>query len=433
MGMGQAVADDPRTALQIAYLGVGGWSLLAVPGVYALSRSRLGDPAAGWAALLMASYALVPRISTRALIEVVCVVPLVWGLVLLDASCVGRARRRFAMALAGGLLFGFAVTLRFQLGIVALAMVVWLVIQAGRDRDASLVTRLAPLFGFCAAGMVVLLAEGGRDMASGRPFLDTLIRYLRFNLQHSSKFGTSAWYTYLLQLVAYTIPPATLMLARPLWRAARAHALLSLCLLVFVLAHTLVPHKEDRFLFPILPLLFVLLGAALAQLREAGRWHRLAFGFFVSINVIGLGVATLSDAHRNLTVPLSQIGASGSYQVAVVGTHQVPHYYLGVRSRARGFKTWQDLRTAMGEGHRPDYVLIRPVPEQGARAQLSSLGLACTAAGTFPGDLVDRALVFLNPRHNKRRQPTGLFDCRPEQQVRAQPITSLSSLLAVSP
>jgi len=36
--------------------------------------------------------------------------------------------------------------------------------------------------------------------------------------------------------------------------------------------HQLIPHKEERFLFTVYPMFFVLLGAALAECAEGGIW-----------------------------------------------------------------------------------------------------------------------------------------------------------------
>ncbi|MFC1609957.1 hypothetical protein ACFL6C_03280 [Myxococcota bacterium] len=416
MAMGQLIgAEDPRSVLKVAYLAVGCWSLLAIPGAYLLARPRLGSTAGAVAAWLVAAQAIMPRISSRALIEVVCVVPLVWSLVLVDrAARSGKVGERLVWALAGGMIFGLAVMLRFQVGIIAAGIVGWLICVALRA-DGPPVLRYAPVGGFVLAGMGMVLVQGGLDLFFDRPFFDTMLRYVSFNLGHSSKFGTSAWYNYVLQLIGYTVPPATVALAGPLWRAARAHPLVAVSLVVFVLAHSLVPHKEDRFLFPILPLLFVVLGAALAAIREGGRWQRGALWLFWIVNGLVLVPATLSDGHRNLTVPLSEIhNMPGSYDVAVVGMKHAPAYYLGNGSRMHVMKELDTFCERVQRGMlSPDFVLLRPVPDSNVLARVGATGLSCEGPREYRGDLVDRLLVVLNPRHNKRRAATGLLDCRP--------------------
>jgi hypothetical protein len=201
-----------------------------------------------------------------------------------------------------------------------------------------------------------------------------------------------------------------------MWGAAKKHVLVAAALVVFVAAHSLVPHKEDRFLFPVLPLLFVLLGSALAEIRSGGRWSRRAFAFFWSVNAAALIVTSSSDAYRNLTVPLSEIRekAQGA-EVLIVGTTRahVPAYYLGGDEHLRTLKTLADFSTELQAGIRPrGFVLFWPGPSPDERSRLDALGLGCGEPTIFQGDVADRVMVLLNPEHNRRRQATALFDCR---------------------
>jgi hypothetical protein len=352
-----------------------------------------------------------PRIASRALIEVGAMLPLVWSLSFLDASVRGPPRARFLAAFAGGLLFALAAMIRFQVGVIGLAVVGWLAWHALRRPEGG--RAWVPLAGLACAGAVGAGAQIGVDAIAGRGPFATILAYLDFNLGGSSQFGVSAWYTYVLQLLLLTVPPVTLWLAKPLWRACRAHALVSLSLLVFLVAHSLVPHKEDRFLFPILPLLFVLLGAALAELRRGDPWARRAFAFFWGVNILALPVACLSDAQRSVTVPLLEIGYTGEQvHLAIANIGRVPHLYLGHGHQVSRYSNLEELGAAVRRGgHGPDFILVRPVPDEASVAALAEAGLACRQPRIFAGDWVDQALVAINER-NRRRRPTGLLDCR---------------------
>jgi hypothetical protein len=406
-------AEDPASLLRAAYLALGFWSLLAIPAVYSLAKTRLGEDAARSAAWLTAAQALMPLVSTRALIEVVCIPPLVWGLVLADRTLRGPAWRRVAVSAAGALLIGVASIVRFQVGLIAVVVAAWLFWQSVRERGAPLSTRLAPVAGLLLGGALAATMAGAIDLALGRPFLGTVIAYVDFNVHNAAQFGTSAWYTYLLQLLLYTAPPASLLLARPLWQACKRHTLVVLAVVVFVAVHSVVGHKEDRFLFPILPLLFVLLGAALADLAGGSRWARASFRWFWAVNAVALFVAIASDAQQNLTRPLLEIGRRGDIaEVAVVGLRNVPRFYVGAGPRVIEARRLDDLMARIDAGHRPDAILFRPAPRPELLERLRRRGPS--AARCAPaGDFVDRLLVRLNPRRNKRRQPTGLVECEP--------------------
>jgi GPI mannosyltransferase 3 len=169
-------------------------------------------------------------------------------------------RRRL---LAAGVLASLAVFLRYQNGLVALGLLVLLLVQ--RRRDAVPYAVGAALGG---------LAGGALDWLTwGRPF-HSLLAYLQYNVVEgkSAAYGVSpfsyyaqvAWSSTGIAIVAIVVGAAAS------WR--RAPGLL-LVVAAFVLAHSLIGHKELRFLMPIVPLLLALAGAGLANLDE--RWFPL--------------------------------------------------------------------------------------------------------------------------------------------------------------
>jgi hypothetical protein len=86
--------------------------------------------------------------------------------------------------------------------------------------------------------------------------------------------------------------------------------------------------------------------------------------------------------------------------------------YLGHGHQVSGYGNLGELSAAMqGGGHGPDFILVRPVPDEASVAALAAVGLACRQPRLFAGDWVDQALVALNER-SRRRRPTALLDCR---------------------
>ncbi len=401
--------DDPAVLLHVAYAVLGAWSLLAIPAVFRLTERRLGGAAAQSAAWLMSAFALVPHISIRALIGVVAIVPMTWGLALFDEGrdC-SRWRPAVVLGTASGALLGLAAILRFQLGIVCLAagaVGAWDVARRGSRR-------LPLALGLIQGGLLAAAAQAALDGAVGRQPFSTVLHYVAFNLAHAQRYGTSPWYAYLLQLAVFTVPPATLVLAGPMLRAFRRHLTVGVSLVAFLVAHSLIGHKEDRFIFPILPLLFVGLGAALAEARvTSGRlWaHRL----FWTVNCLALVVATFADAQRNRTTPALFIARhSPDATVAVVAIASPLDFYLGERAHLVHLRDQMALRTAVERGLRPRYVISRDAPTDEQLFALQNLGLPCSYE-MYAGDVVDRVLYALNPRRNLRRRPSALWRCTP--------------------
>jgi hypothetical protein len=399
--------DSPTGGLHLAYLLLGLWSLLAVPGVYRLARARHGDAGARQAIWLMAAFAVVPSISTRALIEVACIPPLVWGLAWTEGA--SGARRPAGQAFLGGLGLGLGALVRFQLALVFPVVLTWLVLEATWRRAGW-----RTVAGFVGGGFVAVLVQGSMDLSLGRAFLGTPLAYLTFNLGHASDFGTSPWHTYILQLLVLTVPPVTLWLARPIWAACVRHPVVSCTLVVFVAAHSVIDHKEDRFLFPMLPLFFVLVGAALAELRKGARLERAAWVLFWGVNLVALGPAVTVDPQRTLTGPLLAIREQGGApQVAVVGFRDVPALYLGHGPTWTAYRDVVGLLDGVESGReRPAFIVSRPPIDSAVTSRLEAAGLACAEPTEFSGDFVDRLLLAVNPTHNRRRLPTTLRGCR---------------------
>ncbi len=245
-------ASDPATLVRVAYVVLGLVSVAAIPGVYVLTQRTFGVRAASTAAWLMAADALMPRIATRALISVVAMVPLIWGTVFVE-------RRR---GFLGGLLLGIATLFRYQVGLVCLVIAVLLAVWR-QWRTLAFV-----LLG----GAVAALAQGFIDLHTQGAWFASVINYVRFNETGASRYGVAPWFTYVLDFVGLTIPPATIWLARPLWKTAKTFVVVSVPFTVFVVAHSLVPHKEEHFIFAVLPYFFILLGVALAGVRRSVQW-----------------------------------------------------------------------------------------------------------------------------------------------------------------
>ncbi|MFZ5471227.1 MAG: hypothetical protein ACOZIN_17530 [Myxococcota bacterium] len=213
-----------------------------IASTYLLSRSvgasRLSSAlgAASFAFMGLAVY-----FAPRAMGETLSALPvtLAFALLLLDAP------RRWHLV-AAGVLLSLAVGFRLQNGLLCLGA---LGVLLARRRRTDALWLLGVLgLGALAYGLVDWLTWG-------KPFHSALV-YLRFNVLEgrSSDFGRSPPWHYLRVLVSaewLTVVPLV-GLAVLGFRRHRALAVLSL---VYLLAHSLIPHKELRFLFPLFPLL----------------------------------------------------------------------------------------------------------------------------------------------------------------------------------
>jgi GPI mannosyltransferase 3 len=226
-------------------------------------------------ALLGAAASLFPAgliYSGRAMAEVASAPFLAWGLWLLWPWGMGRAGKAAAYSVVpvlgdrrngmrelvlAGILFGLATVLRYQSGI--LLPVVLVIVAARRSVRAA---------AWVGVGIVAVLLLGGLlDWATwGRPFHSLLV-YVRFNLLEG---GANQWGIakrgFYLRALLLSNGPAVLILGLGFFAGLRRTWPVALPALLFLAVHSAIPHKELRFLYPVLPIFLLCAAVGLAAL-----------------------------------------------------------------------------------------------------------------------------------------------------------------------
>jgi hypothetical protein len=249
-----------RSGMALALVGkllMAACSALAFYPALRLARSLGGATAAVLVALVGLCFPTALLFGSRALGEVVSAALIAWAAWLtLDPARAVRRERDCGLA---GLLVGLAVFVRYQSGLVLLALGFLLLVQR----------QWRGLWRFARAAGLVAIAGGALDWLTwGRPF-QSLLLYLRYNLVEgqAAQWGTAPA-TFFLQTAwqstGWALAPLGIGLLCGMHRTWR----LVLVLSVFVLAHSLVPHKEFRFLVPVMPLFFAAVGVGLTVLVE---------------------------------------------------------------------------------------------------------------------------------------------------------------------
>ena len=197
-------------------------------------------------------------------------------------------RRRLALA---GFLIGLAVLVRLQYAVFAGVLAVAALRFEGKR------------WGVVAAGGLAALAVGAvSDLCAGRiPFAWVLVT-LRMNLGEgiAARFGTSPASAYLPMLAAHLFPFALPIVFGAILSGARYRPLL-LAALANLLVHSVIAHKEYRFIWLTALSLLVLAAVASARLAEhvaarrgPGRSLRLTEALLVCA---AWGLASLWSAH----------------------------------------------------------------------------------------------------------------------------------------
>lgn len=292
--------DSPFVYVRATKLVFALLSLGTALGAYRLALVLIDEPQnpkkelpAALAAAVFALAAPVLYFSHRAMSENATALPVVWGLALVLDE---RSPRR--LLLLGASLLGLAVLFRLQSGVFCAGALG--ILLARRGKPAAEAAASAKRATGAATGdgaesssaaaksraavrdvaLVLLgwaLVYGAWDAAAwhdapgakyGGWFHSALV-YLRFNLLEgkAAAWGTSPW-SYYLETLWSSMAGVTVLLAVGAALAARRATGLLVVVLAFLLLHSVTPHKELRFILPVLPLAAALLGVGLATLGD---------------------------------------------------------------------------------------------------------------------------------------------------------------------
>jgi phosphatidylinositol glycan class B len=263
-------------------------------GVHRLSRTLGASPlAAAAGASVFALAGPIVYFGHRAMSETASALAVVFGFALMLASPSAR-RWRFYL---GASLLGLAVLLRLHNGLFCLGM---LGILAGRRRGADLIRCALVLAAWAVLfGLIDKLTWGG--------WFHSALRYLEFNLVEgrASQFGVAPWYWY-ARVLWRSMPWVTVPLGAGVLLSARQAPGVLATALVFLAAHSITPHKELRFLLPVMPILCAL--AAVGMTALSRRLPARAAAIPPAVLVL----AAAGSGARASSLTFGQLGAYGS-------------------------------------------------------------------------------------------------------------------------
>lgn len=385
--------DDALNQIRWLYAWLGLFSMVAVAGgwwlFHRLDRADWGLHAVAWGGL----HFLAVFVSTRALIETMAA-PLM--LVCAVASvCYAQSGRRGWLAGAMAALV-LASVFRFQAGAV---VVVLLALPVMRREWGDLIVVLA-------VGLVGFLLTGWGDLWLKGGFHVSLRLYLEYNINQSSSFGVSPWYNYTLLLVAASLPPVLVARYRGFdWRAYLRLLWPAIALLgVFVVVHSMVPHKEDRFMAPILPLYLMLLAPLSAHLWRA-RPHGWRTITYVAINATLFVLLSVRPTQFNVIGPVRYFRTDP--KVTRVWAIQPSMEAWPVAYSERPSPVLERVDTL------PQWLRAQPSCSEGIMVRSDALDRVrldgYREVKVFGPGLPERLVIMINPERNTRRNPMHLF------------------------
>lgn len=215
------------------------------------------------------------------------------------AAWTGRRGRSLVLSAAAGCVWALAFYCRFQIGFAVAGAAAWLLLVRRPHPSLLLMMGIGLVAGLASNLLIDHWLYGA--------WVLTPLQYWSQNVLHgkASLFGTAPWWATALPFLIILIPPFSVPLVGVLlvgvWRCRR-HVLVW-TVVPFVVAHALVPHKELRFMVPVVGALVPLLALSLDSLPEGflnrllgwcrSRVGRAVMGLALLVNAVALAVLTV--------------------------------------------------------------------------------------------------------------------------------------------
>jgi len=348
---------------------------------------------------LLSLHFLMPFASTRAFGESIAITLVLGGFLLIE--------RRYIFW--GAFLLGISCLYRFQVGLLAFGFAAYF-----------LGTKQWKNFGLIVlAGVATAGVESVIDLAYGRWPLETLYNYFYVNKDGAVEHSIQPWYNTWATLLPIWFLPFSLPLMTQLKKMERFEKVYLGVILFFVLLHSLIPHKEERFLYPILPLMLLLFGRIWAR-AWGTKFEKWFFRpFFGTILGLGLAVAAVSNSQAGEYEPL-RLAEKVKGPVLIWDFNSVlrisffRHRLVKPPVDYQEFDRWPSAQELVPYKDRKLFFVTSELENLNLWEQQSSQILA---AGWNCADkiriqsLADSVIYKMNPRYNTRRKPTFLIEC----------------------
>lgn len=428
---------SPEVKMTVVRLVHALYSLLVVYFGYKLTERLSNKANARLVGLMLALVWFMPFMSVRNLVEMVCIPPYLAALYLMVKQEQNSRKRVMPYFWAGAL---FALAFVFRYHTVLFGAGAGLVLLYKRQwREA-----VAVLLGFIVTAFLI---QGTIDIIFFDYPFHSIVAYFLYNTENAENFSTGPVYRFALTILGFLVPPISAFLVVGYAKTAKLAPKLFWGGLIFFVAHSLFPNKQERFILPLLPLIMILGVIGWQQfVRSSGFWHKrrkllaVSWGFFWVLNLLATVGMAFTYTKKSRVAPLVYLSEKPNLDAIVLefGNHSVkkpPLFYLGRMSAVHedylkdehlvyqeyltgqkqlpeNFamvytlnedKTPAELQEQLaGSTYKPDYVVVVGTDDLEERmGRLHQLFPNLKLDHTIIPSLYDKLLHLLNPRVHK--------------------------------
>ena len=398
---------DPVVKMYIVRFIHAVYSLLTVYFGYKITLLLSNKKMAAQVGILLATFWILPFMSVRNLIEMVCIPPMIAGFYYVIKGQQSESKNYWLIA---GVLFGLAFSIRYQT--ILIPGGVGLILLIGRDWRQ---------FGYFTVGTVagLFVVQGLVDWIFwGFPFA-AFMQYAFYNVEYRYDYISGPWYRYILLILGVLIPPTSIALSYGFLRTLKKYAILFWPVMIFFIFHSLYPNKQERFILPILPMLLLLGTVGWQQFvlnsnfwKNKSKILKISQIWFWSINTILMVTLLFTFSKKTMIEPLVYLSKQDNVKAVILeydraGMPWFPKYYIGWDIPFYRISKDYDVnqvaeRISSAGNKKPNYVLF--FGQENLDKRISNLEnlleIKVQFDKQFDPAFIDDLLHKMNPRHN---------------------------------
>lgn len=301
-----------------------------------------------------------------------------------------------------GLLIGFAVSFRYQIGIFAIGLAAYYFFQ----------WKWKPFLLFCSGVvMVFLITQGVVDyMIWGYPFAE-MLGYIIYNMEQGTEYMPNHnYFMYFMVLAGAMLFPFGVLMMTGFFKSWKKYFILFMPTLLFILFHTLYPNRQERFILTILPF-FIILGVLGYDLYKTSPgkeklWKFSWIAFWV-LNIPMLFIASTTYTKKSRVESMYAIYDNGKEANLILcegtgnnSTSMLPRFYCGNWNTAMVDRTDTTQSLNVHDDYEYDYIYFFADKNLNERvSQYKTIYPKMTLLKKCHPSLIDALMKKLNPRN----------------------------------
>lgn len=387
---------DPKILMLFNRLIHAAFSMIIVVYGIKITRKLSSEENAVKVGWILALAWVIPLLSVRNLVETAASPLLVLGFWYLIRE---RGIRDYLWA---GLLIGFAVSFRYQIGIFAIGLAAYYFFQ----------WKWKPFLLFCSGVVIVfLITQGLVDyMIWGYPFAE-MLGYILYNMNEGTAYMPNHnYFMYFLVLAGSMLFPFGLIMMTGFFKSWKKYFILFMPTLLFVLFHTFYPNRQERFILSILPF-FIILGVIGYDLFKSSNakekiWKYSWVAFWV-LNIPLLLLASTTYTKKSRVESMYAIYNNGKEENLILcegtgnnSTSMLPRFYCGTWKTFMVDRTDTSQSLNVNENFQYDYIYFFADKDLEQRVnQYKSIYPKMTLKKKCYPSFIDAMMRKLNPRN----------------------------------